>query len=136
MTKFNRGFTLIELLVVIAVIGVMSAIVLGQLNSARLKGNDAASRAAFKNLAPQSAIYYDQFENYSSFCPDSKAQSIYQAVGAVCNGGFAGFRVLVPLKQCNVFGPSSGCDDYLCTDANGNVKVLDTNPGGATLTCP
>lgn len=56
MTK-QRGFTLIELLVVIAIIGILSAVVLASLNTARSKGNDAGVKANLNTVSTQAAIY-------------------------------------------------------------------------------
>ncbi|MDE2399609.1 MAG: type II secretion system protein [Patescibacteria group bacterium] len=55
---FKRGFTLIELLVVVAIIGVLAAVVLATLNSARNKGGDAAVKANLKNAVTQGEVIY------------------------------------------------------------------------------
>ena len=56
--KKYRGFTLIELLVVIAIIGILSAVVLASLNTARSKGNDAAIQSDLNTIQTQAEIYY------------------------------------------------------------------------------
>lgn len=66
MTFRFRGFTLIELLVVIAIIGLLSAIVLAGLNSARKKANDAAIKTDLNTIQTQSQIYYDTNGNYGA----------------------------------------------------------------------
>jgi general secretion pathway protein G len=55
----ERGFTLIELLVVIAIIGLLSAVVLASLNSARAKGRDARRIADLKQLQLALELAYD-----------------------------------------------------------------------------
>ena len=62
----TRGFTLIELLVVIAIIGILSAVVLASLNSARSKGNDAAVKSNLDSLRSQAALYLSENGNYGS----------------------------------------------------------------------
>jgi prepilin-type N-terminal cleavage/methylation domain-containing protein len=54
----SRGFTLIELLVVIAIIGILSAVVLASLNTARSKGADAAIASNLATVQTQAEIYY------------------------------------------------------------------------------
>lgn len=54
----RRGFTLIELLVVIAIIGILSAVVLASLNTARSKGNDAARISNIKALKTALEMYF------------------------------------------------------------------------------
>ncbi len=72
--KKQQGFTLIELLVVIAIIGVLSAVVLASLNTARSKGNDAGVKANLATVGTQAALYLsDNNNSYGTFaladCP-------------------------------------------------------------------
>ncbi|MDO8566862.1 MAG: type II secretion system protein [bacterium] len=59
----SAGFTLIELLVVIAIIGILSAVVLASLNTARSRGNDAAIQANLSTIRTQAVLYYDDNGN-------------------------------------------------------------------------
>lgn len=82
--KSSAGFTLIELLVVIAIIGVLSAIVMSNLNTARQRAMDAAVKS---NLAGARA----QAENFLSSNLDVYVSSPYVAASDVCNAsGVAG----------------------------------------------
>lgn len=87
-TNKLKAFTLIELLVVIAIIGILSAIVIVNLNSARNKSQDTAIKAQASQLKNTAAIYYD--DNNYAYSIASVASAFTAACPTSASGAFAG----------------------------------------------
>jgi type II secretion system protein G len=81
----KRGFTLIELLVVIAVIGVLSAVVLPALNSARNKSYLARAKAEFTSIRNALEMYYDE---HNAYPPDASRDVAPPGVEQYLGGGW------------------------------------------------
>lgn len=146
-----RAFTLIELLVVVAIIGILTSVVLGSLNTARNKSQDAAVKSNLASARSQAELFHDvNGSSYEGVC-DSGAgvqgvKTIYPAVSAAV---FAVGGVTIGNGPTNL---SSGtCNDdvtgwaaevalitggFYCTDNVGNATTsVDSLLGAGELVC-
>src|SRR4051812_34898008 len=64
LLRRKAGFTLIELLVVIAIIGILAAVVLVSLNSARAKSRDARRVSDMHQVQTALELYYNDNGGY------------------------------------------------------------------------
>jgi prepilin-type N-terminal cleavage/methylation domain-containing protein len=87
--KRNKGFTLIELLVVIAIIGILSAIVLASLNSARTKATDAKTQGQMSSIRAAAEIAYDG-SKYGVATSANTCSNTTAALGLVGNPALVG----------------------------------------------
>lgn len=127
----NKGFTLVELLVVIAIIGVLSAIAVVNLNSARNKGVDAARKSNLSSLPAGAEVYYDSGLTYEGWC-DSSDVSVIEATlddnaTFVCADTATGWAALVTLTDdVPAATRSVFCVDYMgIVAATSSYDIVD-----------
>lgn len=114
---YKKGFTLLELLVVVAIIGLLTTVVLVELNSARNKGGDAGVKSNLRNAIAQGEIFF----NTNTVVPNSYTNVCTNGVvgGAMGIGSF----VLTAAKA----------NGYTYSDTNG-VGNRNPSAGGSTST--
>ncbi len=147
----SQGFTLIELLVVIAIIGILSAVVLASLNTARSKGNNASIQSNLSTIQTQAEIYYGGAGN-NSYAADGNAgnactldlfsdSTITKAIASaeVANGTAS---IVVCGDTTSAYAISSplsipiGSYVYWCVDSTGFAGGRVTNLVAGGSVCP
>src|SRR3989304_7925641 len=60
----KKGFTLIELIVVISIIGVLSTLIINNLNDARSRARDTKRKQELSGLKIALRLYYNDYQTY------------------------------------------------------------------------
>ncbi len=153
MKKTSNGFTLVEILVVIAIIGILAAIVLASLGTARKKGSDAKIQEQMNSIRNAAESYFTSHSNYGA----AGAGATDCATGDMTTDATTGFAALmssttwpdsvVPTCVNNSDASTdatafaawhvlSDGTSYWCVDSTGVSKFEAAAPGATDTACP
>jgi prepilin-type N-terminal cleavage/methylation domain-containing protein len=126
----HEGFTLIELLVVIAIIGILSAIVLADLSTARQKGGDAKVQEQLSNIRNAAEIYFSSNGNSYGSATDCTtgvfADSISGMANLVATSSYPSATTVLCVASTTTYAVtaslSSSTAAWWCVDSTGASK--------------
>ena len=137
MKQLKKGFTLIELLVVIAIIGILAAVVLVNVNSARQKAKAAAVTSALSQARTQMETNLDVNGQYLAWSDTAFANlrtSITNNTGS-SSGSTLGNTYMVYATPTTT--GAWGTIVAVCVDSTGTNKTYTSSPPTAVATtCP
>lgn len=85
--KLKKGFTLIELLLVIIILGILAALISGNLINSLVKGRDARRKSDLQNIQKAVEMYYEDNRTY----PDTNTlNTAITSAGELCYPGAGG----------------------------------------------
>jgi prepilin-type N-terminal cleavage/methylation domain-containing protein len=146
MKKTNNGFTLIELLVVIAIIGILAAIVLASLGTARNKGKIASATGSMSSMRAQAELGNNNGQYIASLCSTANTATAggllelvtaaeQQAGSGKVNCDEAGTKDAWAAEVDLTGIGATGATSFFCVDSNGYAGYLTLSKGAATTAC-
>ncbi len=139
------GFTLVELLIVMAIVTILLLVLIPQLSSARIAGNETAAQVVLKNITSAELQYSTAFpqkgftcnfadltgggDNQASFLDKrlaggKQAGYVFTLSGCSSTGASSFYQVLAQPESVGRTGRQS-----FCTDPNGSINA---DPTGGT----
>ena len=149
----ESGFTLVELLIVISIVVILMLVLIPQLTSARIAGNETAARADLKNITSAELSYATSFPEKGFTCNfadltggpsafldkslagGSQAGYTFTFSGCTSKGGAVNYYQVVAQPQVvGKTGRASFCTDVngsVTSDPTGGTNCLQAQPGAA-----
>jgi type IV pilus assembly protein PilA len=139
----EAGFTLVELLIVISIVVILMLVLIPQLSSARISGNETAARADLKNITAAELSYATSNPEKGFTCNfadltsgpsayldkalagGAQAGYVFSFSGCTSKGGAVNYYQV--LAQPQVVGKTGRAS--FCTDINGSIT---TDPTGGS----